>query len=318
MIISASRRTDIPNYYYDWFTNRLKERFVLVRNPLNYNQVSKIDLSPDLVDCIVFWTKNPKPMLDKIHLLKDYNYYFQFTLNSYGLDVEANVPSKANCIIKTFKSLSDKIGPERVIWRYDPILITNKYSVDYHIKYFNRIAKELEHYTEKCMFSFIDIYTKIKKNITNMGAWAPNDSEKLLIAKEFQNVASCYGFKLQTCAESIDLSSLGINHGKCIDDKLIEKIAGYPIVSNKDKNQRLECGCIESIDIGAYDTCSNNCKYCYANHSQISIVNKIKKYDVNSPILCSCITQNDIIKERKVMSNKQDSSERQEQLRLEL
>lgn len=124
MIISSSRRTDIPSYYSEWFFNRLKERFVLVRNPINIHQVSKIDLSPDVVDCIVFWTKNPSPMLDKLGNIKDYDYYFQFTLNSYGNDIEPNVPSKSDKLIDVFKELSDKIGPERVIWRYDPFLLT--------------------------------------------------------------------------------------------------------------------------------------------------------------------------------------------------
>lgn len=306
MIISASRRTDIPNYYFDWFTNRLKERFVLVRNPMNYNQVSKIDLSPELVDCIVFWTKNPLPVLNKLNRLKDYHYYFQFTLNAYGRDVECNVPSKSKNIMDTFKRLSDAIGPERVIWRYDPIFVNSKYSQEYHLEYFEKVAKELEHYTEKCIFSFIDFYPKIKSNLARLGALGLDDCQKCTMAETLQNIAGSYGLKLETCGESIDLSQLGIGHGKCIDDQLIEKIAGYSIVSNKDKNQRLECGCVESIDIGAYDTCRNGCKYCYANHSHTSLENNIQSYDVNSSILCSEIADSDKITERKVISVRQE------------
>nr|WP_315024338.1 DUF1848 domain-containing protein [uncultured Aminipila sp.] len=306
MIISASRRTDIPNYYFDWFTNRLKERFVLVSNPMNYNQVSKIDLSPEVVDCIVFWTKNPAPMLDSIKQLKDYNYYFQFTLTSYGSDMEINVPSKSRNLIDTFKRLSDQIGPEKVIWRYDPILMNNKYNQEYHMEYFAKIARELGHYTEKCIFSFIDFYPKIKTSLTEMGASEPDDLEKLAMVKTLQKITQQYGLDLETCAENMDLSHIGINHGKCIDDVLIERITGYPIISKKDKNQRMECGCIESIDIGAYDTCRNGCKYCYANHSPVTVGNKIQNYEVNSPILCSTITENDRIKERKAESGKQE------------
>ncbi|MHC1722854.1 MAG: DUF1848 domain-containing protein [Aminipila sp.] len=306
MIISASRRTDIPNFYYDWFTNRLKERFVLVRNPMNYNQVSKIDLSPELVDCIVFWTKNPQPMLDKLNLLRDYHYYFQFTLTSYGRDVELNVPSKSKNVIDTFKRLSNQIGPERIIWRYDPILINKKYSQDYHLEYFEKIARQLEHYTEKCIFSFIDFYPKIKTSLNEMGASGMDDYEKRTMAGTLQKIASQYGLNLETCAEDIDLSNIGINHGKCIDDVLIERITGYPIASKKDKNQRLECGCIESIDIGAYNTCGNGCKYCYANHSRTLLENSMQNYDVDSPILCSQITENDRITERKVISDRQE------------
>ena len=140
MIISASRRTDIPTYYSDWFFNRIKEGFVFVRNPMNAHQISRIDLRPDVVDGIVFWTKNPLPMLDRLDLLKEYTYYFQFTLTSYGEDVESNIPSKSNVIIPSFQRLSDKLGPERVIWRYDPIFLSQKYSIDYHIHYFEMLA----------------------------------------------------------------------------------------------------------------------------------------------------------------------------------
>lgn len=317
MIISASRRTDIPNYYYEWFTNRLRERFVLVRNPMNYNQVSRIDLSPDVVDCIVFWTKNPRAMLDKLYLIDDYNYYFQFTLNSYGEDVEPHVPSKGKEVIESFKRLSDKIGSEKVIWRYDPVLLTDKYNVEYHIKYFDKLVKELAGYTEKCVFSFIDIYPKIKNNITKLGAYAPLDFEKIEMAKSFKNIANQHGILLETCAESTDLCNIGINHGKCIDDKLIEKILGYPINLKKDKNQRAECGCVESIDIGAYDTCRNGCKYCYANHSRIKLENNMKNYNINSPILCGKITEDDIIKERKVSSSKSMITGEQQQFLLD-
>lgn len=164
MIISASRRTDIPTYYSDWFFNRIKEGFVFVRNPMNAHQISRIDLRPDVVDGIVFWTKNPLPMLDRLDLLKEYTYYFQFTLTSYGEDVESNIPSKSNVIIPSFQRLSDKLGPERVIWRYDPIFLSQKYSIDYHIHYFEMLAKRLSLYTKKCTISFLDYYCNTEKN----------------------------------------------------------------------------------------------------------------------------------------------------------
>ena len=130
MIISASRRTDIPTYYSEWFFNRIKEGYALVRNPMNAHQISKISLNPDVVDGIVFWTKNPTPMLDKLDRLKDYTYYFQFTLNAYGQDVEASIPSKNNVVIPAFQKLSDMIGPEKVIWRYDPIYLNETYKFE--------------------------------------------------------------------------------------------------------------------------------------------------------------------------------------------
>lgn len=304
MIISASRRTDIPSYYSEWFINRLKERFVLVRNPINIHQVSKIGLSPDVVDCIVFWTKNPTPMLDKLGNLNDYDYYFQFTLSSYGKDIEPNVPSKNDKLIDTFKKLSDRIGAERVIWRYDPILTNKKYTIDYHVKYFETMAKHLSNYTEKCTISFLDFYPKIKSNIISYEITAISDKEKIVIAKELSSIAFSYGLKIDTCAEGIELGDLGISHARCIDDRLISRITGSKINLEKDKNQRQECGCVSSIDIGLYNTCMNGCKYCYANHSS-KVVNKNSSlYDRNSPLLCSKLDDKDKIYVRKVESLK--------------
>ncbi len=163
MIISASRRTDIPSYYSEWFFNRIKEGYVCVRNPMNIHQVGKIPLSPDVIDGIVFWTKNPTPMLNRLDEISQYNYYFQFTVNSYNTDIETNIPSKNDVIIPTFQKLSKQIGKNRVIWRYDPILINEKYTLEYHLTYFKMMADKLADYTEKCTISFIDIYRNIQK-----------------------------------------------------------------------------------------------------------------------------------------------------------
>lgn len=304
MIISASRRTDIPTYYSDWFFNRIKEKYVLVRNPMNIHQVSKINLSPDVVDCIVFWTKNPKPMMNRLKELKTYNYYFQFTLNSYGNDVEENLPSKNSEIIDTFKNLSDIIGPEKVIWRYDPIFFNNKYTLNYHINYFEKLAKHLDNYTRTCTISFLDFYSKIKSNIIDLQIQPFQSTEKRLIAESFSKIAKEHNISINTCAENINFEDLGITHAKCIDDKLISKIIGCPIEIDKDKNQRLECGCVASIDIGLYNTCLNGCKYCYANHSLKTVKKNYDNYDLTSPLLCSQLSANDIISNREVKSFK--------------
>jgi len=158
MIISASRRTDIPAFFSEWIINRLKEQYAYVRNPMNIHQVSKINLSPDVVDCIVFWSKNPKPIINKLNALKDYMYYFQFTLNAYDKDFEENLPTLSTRI-DTFQTLSNYIGKERVIWRYDPIIINEKYSIDWHIERFKYLTEQLCLYTEKVTISFIDLYT---------------------------------------------------------------------------------------------------------------------------------------------------------------
>ncbi len=302
MIISASRRTDIPTYYSDWFFNRIREGFLLVRNPMNIHQVSRIDLSPEVIDCIVFWSKNPRPMLERLDELKNYKYYFQFSLNSYGKDVEQNVPSKNDEVIDTFKRLSDKIGNEKVIWRYDPILINQIYTIDYHVSYFEKLARHLKDYTQKCTISFIDFYSKIKKNIEQLNIVSLTYEEKEALAGKLFEIASGYGLKLDTCAEGIELSHLGIGHAKCVDDELIAKIVGYPLKADKDKNQRPECGCVSSVDIGMYNTCLNGCRYCYANHSS-KVVNKhSERYGSDSPLLCSTLGPEDIISHREVKS----------------
>lgn len=302
MIISASRRTDIPAYYSDWFFHRLKERFVLVRNPMNARQISRIDLSPDVVDCIVFWTKNPKPMLTELHRLRDYAYYFQFTLTSYGSDIEPYVPSKSSEVIRTFQTLSDAIGPHRVVWRYDPILINAKYSADYHIKYFERLCSHLSGYTEKCVISFMEFYSKISTAADKLGIVRITDEQKREIARSLAEIAAGYGLKMEACAQSLDFE--GIERARCIDDRLISRIVGCPIVADKDKNQRLECGCVESIDIGLYNTCRHGCKYCYANHSAATVESNADRYDVHAPLLCGEVGEQDKVYDRDVKSLK--------------
>ncbi len=163
MILSVSRRTDIPNYYSRWFINRLKSGYLYVRNPMNPHQVSRIDLSPEVVDCIVFWTKNPENMIGQLEELREYMYYFQFTLTGYGREVEPNLPDKREKLIPVFRQLSEKIGRQRVIWRYDPIFISRKYTVEYHLKAFAEIAVRLADYTVRVVISSMDLYAKTKR-----------------------------------------------------------------------------------------------------------------------------------------------------------
>ena len=299
MIISASRRTDIPSYYSEWFFTRIKEKFAYVRNPFNTRQINVINLDPELIDCIVFWTKNPKPMIDNLDLLKDYKYYFQFTLTPYESDIEAKLPPKTE-IIETFKKLSDIIGPQKVIWRYDPILISNKYNTAYHIDKFEKLAGVLKGYTEKVTISFMDFYKKITENIKLLGITEISTEEKNIIAKNFSEIARNNNFSIDTCAEDIDLSEYGITHARCIDDRLISKITGNNLLVEKDKNQRLECGCVRSIDIGEYNSCSNGCVYCYANHNNNIVEKNIKKHIPLSPLLIGDVCPYDIVKERKM------------------
>lgn len=301
MILSVSRRTDIPAFYSEWFLNRVKEGFACVRNPMSYHQVSKICLSPEVVDCIVFWTKNPSTFMNRLDELKDYQYYFQFTLNPYGKNIEMAVARK-NSIIDVFKQLSDKIGPERVIWRYDPIFFTRDIDIDYHLKYFEVLSEKLSGYTKRCVISFLDTYKKTERNLRSTGAFLPSDEEMKFLAGRLSEIGRGLEMELQSCAEGIDLDKEGVSHGQCIDRDLIEQLIGYRIEAKKDPNQRGECGCIESIDIGEYNTCMHHCLYCYANFSQSQVIHKKEQHDPLSPLLVGEIGEDDAVKERKVKS----------------
>lgn len=304
MIISASRRTDIPAYYTPWFLNRVREGYVLVRNPMNIHQVSRVSLAPDVVDGIVFWSKNPTPMLSELDALRDYMYYFQFTLTAYGQDIEPNVPDKEKIAIPTFQRLSDTIGPERVIWRYDPIFLSAKYTLDHHIRCFEELAKQLSPYTKQCVISFLDFYRNTARRMSATGLQDFSADVQCVLAKTFSEIGKKYGLKLATCSEQIDLSAYGIDHAHCIDSGLFEKLLNCPLKLGKDKNQRTECGCMESIDIGAYDTCSHGCLYCYATLSEKNVSTNRKKHIPSSPLLLGELGPEDKVTERKVSSCK--------------
>ena len=304
MILSVSRRTDIPNYYPEWFMNRVKEGYCYVRNPMNPHQISKIPITPDIVDCIVFWTKNPKNLLPYLDDLKKYKYYFQYTITGYGTGVEPGVPDKKREIIPTFIELSKKIGREKVIWRYDPILVTDKYTLQYHRKAFSSIAEQLRDYTSKVVISFIDLYDKTKRNMKGLNVIQMTQEDMRFIATEMADIACKNGLTIESCAEHMDLQSIGIRHGSCIDRNLISKIIGCKIDVTKDKNQRQECGCVESVEVGTYNTCQNGCRYCYANYHDARVERNSRFYDPDSPLLCGNIGPDDKITERKVKSLK--------------
>lgn len=304
MILSASRRTDIPSYYSEWFYNRIKEKYVLVRNPMNYHQVSRIDLSPDVVDCIVFWTKNPIPMLPNLEKLQDYNYYFQFTLTGYGQDVERSLPSKKEVILPAYQRLSKEIGREKVVWRYDPIFFSEKYSMEYHCRCFAELAEELAGYTEKCTVSFMDSYKNTERNVKALNYVNDTYAMQEELLQRFVEIADRNGLYIDTCAEAGDFEALGVRHAHCIDKERIERIIGCRINVDKDTNQRKECGCVASIDIGAYNTCKNGCLYCYANYMAGSVEKNYSGHNPQSPLLLGEITEADVIKERKVKSLK--------------
>lgn len=300
MIISASRRTDIPAHYSEWFCNRLNEGYVLIPNPRNSNRLSRVELSPDKVDCIVFWTKNPAPMLSRLDRIEKmgYPFYFQFTLTPYDKSVERNLPSKHE-LIQTFQNLSSLIGPERVVWRYDPVMITERYPLEWHLEHFGNLCGELGKFTHRCIFSFLDPYAHIGSDFHAVAY-----PEMMSIAEGFSKIAAQYKIPLFTCAEEIDLSRFQIRHASCIDPSLIEQIVGCPIRAKKDAGQRPACGCMESVDIGAYDTCPNGCTYCYAMTNMKTVLRRVEKHDPLSPMLTGVPRGDELVTDRTAPSQK--------------
>ena len=273
---------------------------------MNIHQISKITLSPNVIDGIVFWTKNPIPMMQYLDELNNYAYYFQFTVNAYGKDVEVNVPNKNDVIIPAFRKLSNRIGRDRVIWRYDPILLTEKYTMDYHVNYFNELAKRLSGYTHKCVISFVDLYRNTQAHLKELNILPLGEKEMYELAERLVEIANKNNLIVESCAEKINLEQFGIQHGHCIDCQLFEKILNCKINILKDKNQRLECGCMESIDIGAYNTCKNGCVYCYANFSKTTVIKNMGAHNPNSPLIYGEVMPDDKIVERKMFSLKKN------------
>lgn len=305
VILSASRRTDVPAFYSEWLLNRLKEGFVLVRNPYRPHQISRIPLNPEALDAIVFWTKNAEPLIDKLEAIEamGYPYYFQYTITPYGEDVEKYVPDiLTSC--RVFRKLSERLGSLRTIWRYDPIILNDRYTVKWHSQAFSRICELLRGYTDTCIISFADRYAKTDRNAKNLAIG--NDVNQLAeaVAWNFSKIASEYGIAVKTCCEAADFSRFGIGHASCIDKDRLEKICGCALEVKADKNQRKSCGCVESIDVGAYDTCLHGCLYCYATSSFSKAQKNAELHDDHSPLLIGKPTENDKITERNTKSNK--------------
>ncbi|QEM92708.1 DUF1848 domain-containing protein [Kosakonia radicincitans] len=291
MIISASRRTDIPAFYSEWFINRIRAGFLLTRNPFNYHQVSRVSLLPDDVDAIVFWTRNPVKLLPHMDELSrvGHRFYFQFTITGYPRTLESKTlnPHKA---LDVFKKLADNVGAEKVIWRYDPILFSNLLPFEEHIRLFSKLAGELQGYTRRVVISFADFYQKTEKNLKTVDSLVYSDITQnheicLSLAEKLAEIAHHYDMDIFSCAEDMELTRQGIQHGKCIDETLINDLFGLQLASSKDPGQREACGCVKSIDIGMYNTCLHGCKYCYATFNTTQANTNFKKHNPNSPLL---------------------------------
>lgn len=280
MIVSVSRRTDILAFYARWFVNRVRHGFVEVPNPFNPKQIKTVSLALSDVDCFVFWTKNPLPMLQFLDELAGYHYYFLFTLNNYPTSIEAGLPPLDNRI-EAFCSLADKIGRNRVIWRYDPILFSENIDANYHKNAFEYIISRIHRHTSKCIVSFVDLYSKTKKALHGLNNIS--DTEKHDILYHFHSLCLDYGLDLQTCSEDVGSSSYPIKNGACIDAEMIFAIKNKKMKYSKDRGQRKNCLCTKSIDIGVYNTCIYNCKYCYA--IDVNSKHRNPNHDVHSTSL---------------------------------
>jgi len=301
MIIQTGMRTDIPAFYSEWFVNRIKEGFVLVRNPYNSSQVSRYSLSPDVVDLIGFCTKNPAPMLPHMDMLKGYGQYWFVTITPYGKDIEPNVPDKKK-VMEDFKKLSDIVGVDSMGWRYDPILVDDEHPVDWHIAEFGKMAETLSGYTNTCVISFIDLYSKVRRNYPEAREVCHED--RLAIGKAFIENARQYDITIRPCAEGRELEPYGADCSGCMTVKTYEKALHANLdVPRRGTNQRNgECACLLGTDIGAYDTCGHLCRYCYANVHADLVRENMRKHDPRSPFLIGGELRGDVIHEAEQRS----------------
>ena len=294
MIISVSRRTDIPAFYGEWFINRIREKYCKVHNPFNPQQISIVELAPEKVDAIVFWSKNPAPFIQFLPELEKYGYryYFLFTLNPYPPPLEGNLPPIRKRI-ETFRTLSNKIGNERVVWRYDPIIFSSKYDMLFHLKAFNEISENLKGACCRVIISVIDFYRKVERRLKEIEKTTGDRFDRMpdsasgtvRLIKQMAEIAQRNGIQLQTCCEPELAHSANVRDGKCIDDELIYRIFNIKTDNRKDPGQRPECKCVVSRDVGSPDTCQHKCAYCYAVTSFETADRRAKQHDPSIPFL---------------------------------
>ena len=294
MILFVSGRTDIPAFYSNWFINRVKAGFVDVRNPFNQKLVSRIYFSD--VDLIMFCSKNPLPMINKLDILK-VPVLFHVTITPYSKDVEPNIPDK-RLIIEGVKKLSLVLGIDNVVLRYDPIFLSDKYNVDYHIRAFDKLCKNLNGYVNKIIVSFMDEYKNVRSNkdILKYRAITKEDYNK--IGEAFSKSAMDNGMSVQTCFEENDLTEYGFVKGECLSHELAYILTGKKFKSSNVRKEK-KCECVQMVDIGDYNSCMHMCKYCYANYDEKAVSSNFERHDDNSSLLIGSVQSDDVIKVRK-------------------
>ena len=304
MIISASRRTDIPAFYSEWFLRRLAEGRFLVPHPKVAGRLGLVQVTPENLDCIMFWTKNAAPMLDKLKAIDQlgYHYYFSFTLTAYGPEKERNLPPK-NQILETFKRLADLIGPERVDWRFDPIMVDDLHSSTWHLERFEELCRSLRGYTTRCIINFVKSYRHLARVVREM-----DDLEIQRLAADLVKAAAEHQIPIFNCTERWNLEASGLNFSSCIDRQKIEKLIGSPIRARKDPGQPRICRCLESVDIGVYDTCAHGCLYCYAVTSPDRVRRRLADHNPDAPMLTGYPEGGETVSDRTKPSLKDDQS----------
>ncbi len=293
MIINTGGRTDTVQYYTQWLLRRFEEGYVLTRNPLFPGKVNRYELTPDKVDCVVFCSKNYKPILPRLHEITDrFNTYFHYTITVYGKDIEPGVsPIDEN--METLVRLSEVVGKQRIAWRYDPVLLTKEYTVERHLETFERMAGRLSPYIDRCIFSFVEMYKKLEVNMPELIPLTEQDMEEL--ARGLGAIAERNGIYIQTCGTNGDFTRYGIKASGCMTLDILGAANGIVFKDRKHRGTRQGCHCIESRDIGAYDTCMNGCKYCYANKNPRKAFGNFKFHDPESPLLLGALKSEDTV-----------------------
>lgn len=297
MILNTGSRTDIPAYYSDWFYNRIQEGYVLTRNPYDPEMVIKYRLDPAVVDMLCFCTKNPEPMLERLKEIEKFQQFWFVTITPYGREIEPHVPPK-EAVIEAFQRLSDLNGIYRVCWRYDPIFISEKYSLDFHIEAFEKMAERLKGYTDHCVISFIDLYEKTKKNFPGVKEVTREQRER--IGEAFARIGAAYGIAIRSCCEGRELEKYGVDVNGCMTKEVLERALGCSLeIPGGKKPARQECQCLLGNDIGMYNTCGHACVYCYANYDQAAVQKNRKRHNPASPLLIGDLQEGDVIREAK-------------------
>ena len=295
MIINVGGRTDIVNYYTPWLMNRLSEGYAYSRNPFARENVYKLSLRPEDVDCLLFCSKNYQPILKHIGDIDEkYNILCNYTITAYGKDIEPKVPT-INQSIKTLKRLSDIVGSNKILWRYDPILLTEKYTIEKHLETFEYIAEKISPLVYRCIFSFVDMYKKLETNMPEIIIL--NNNDKIEIAKNIGSIAKKHNMIIQTCATIEDFKQFGILQSGCMTSEILGNANNITFKKVRHSGNRQGCKCIENRNIGDYDTCPNGCKYCYANKNPQIAQENYKKHNPNDLMILGNLKPTDEIQQ---------------------